>query len=221
MRNVAIPLKERKAAEHRAFMRGVYNAMKTIPAAAKAEKLASIEKQRDDVAQKFADARADLLKSADARAQALAPEDVSGLAAIVEETRKIIAAATAETETIIADLERQFYETQGQVTDEEKEEAVTLLSEQDANFSRLYGPQAFTEEDLKQRNADTIERDEYIRERKYRDDRARAYPDITEQLDAIMKWVFSMQDQVAFTDELKSVAARCMQVKSEFPKPKG
>ena len=47
--------------------------------------------------------------------------------------------------------------------------------------------------------------------------RRRAYPAIGDQLDAIMKWVNS-GDLTNFPSELKTVAARCVEVKRQNPK---
>ena len=44
------------------------------------------------------------------------------------------------------------------------------------------------------------------------------YPKIGDQLDAIMKWAFS-ETEIGLPDELKSIAAQCMAVKSKYPKP--
>ena len=45
------------------------------------------------------------------------------------------------------------------------------------------------------------------------------YPPIAEQLDVIMKWVAG-ENEITFTDDLKSIAMECMSVKAKHPKPK-
>lgn len=45
--------------------------------------------------------------------------------------------------------------------------------------------------------------------------RKQEYPPIGDQLDAIMKWIFSRPDE-DFTLELNSLAAKCMSVKSKY-----
>lgn len=44
------------------------------------------------------------------------------------------------------------------------------------------------------------------------------YPDIGDQLDAVMKWAFT-ETEISLPAELKSLAAKCMSVKSKYPKP--
>ena len=53
----------------------------------------------------------------------------------------------------------------------------------------------------------------------YKQLRAAEYPDIGDQLDAIMKWL-STEGEFAIPKELKSIAMTCMSVKAKYPKPK-
>lgn len=48
--------------------------------------------------------------------------------------------------------------------------------------------------------------------------RAQEYPDIGNQLDAIMKWL-ATKEESTMTKELKSIAMHCMSVKAKHPKP--
>lgn len=50
--------------------------------------------------------------------------------------------------------------------------------------------------------------------------RAREYPPIGDQLDAIMKWI-ATENEFAVPAELKSIAMKCMSVKAKYPKPEG
>jgi hypothetical protein len=50
--------------------------------------------------------------------------------------------------------------------------------------------------------------------------RAAEYPPIGDQLDAIMKWL-ATETEFNIPAELKSVAMKCMSVKSKYPKPEG
>ena len=62
--------------------------------------------------------------------------------------------------------------------------------------------------------------DSYIADRDavaYKEKRAKEYPDIGDQLDAIMKWAFT-ENEITLPDELKSLAAQCMSIKSKYPK---
>ena len=52
----------------------------------------------------------------------------------------------------------------------------------------------------------------------YKEDRKAEYPDIGEQLDEIMKWVAG-ENEITVTKGLKSIAMKCMAVKSKHPKP--
>ena len=54
--------------------------------------------------------------------------------------------------------------------------------------------------------------------RNYSEKRRDEYPDIGDQLDAIMKWVAG-ENEIKVTPELKSIAMKCMSVKSKYPKP--
>lgn len=54
-------------------------------------------------------------------------------------------------------------------------------------------------------------------ENAYAAKRAAEYPDIGDQLDAIMKWVAG-ENEITVTPELKSIAMQCMAVKSKYPK---
>jgi len=55
--------------------------------------------------------------------------------------------------------------------------------------------------------------------RTYKEKRALEYPNLGDQLDAIMKWVFT-ETEFEVPEELKSIAAKCMSVKSKYPKTK-
>jgi len=65
------------------------------------------------------------------------------------------------------------------------------------------------------RNEDVLRKNN----RSYEEKRAEEYPPIGDQLDAIMKWSFT-ETEITVTEELKSIAAKCMSVKSKYPKPK-
>lgn len=51
----------------------------------------------------------------------------------------------------------------------------------------------------------------------YKEQRARLYPSITDQLDEIMKWL-ATEKEITIPAGLKSMAMRCMNVKSRVPK---
>jgi len=51
----------------------------------------------------------------------------------------------------------------------------------------------------------------------YIEKRLEEYPNIGDQLDAIMKWAFT-EREIGLPAELKSIAGKCMAVKSKFPK---
>ena len=61
----------------------------------------------------------------------------------------------------------------------------------------------------------TSERKQYLNTES-RQNRLKEYPAIGDQLDALMKWIFSRPDE-DFTPELNSLAAKCMSVKSKYP----
>ena len=52
----------------------------------------------------------------------------------------------------------------------------------------------------------------------YIEARAKEYPNVGDQLDAIMKWVAG-ENEITVTPELKSIAMQCMSVKAKYPKP--
>ena len=54
--------------------------------------------------------------------------------------------------------------------------------------------------------------------KRVQEQRAAAYPEIGEQLDAIMKWAFT-ETEIGLPEELKSLAGQCMAVKAKYPKP--
>lgn len=58
---------------------------------------------------------------------------------------------------------------------------------------------------------------EYEIQNGHKEKRRQAYPDIRDQLDAIMKWVAG-ENEITVTSELKSIAMKCMSVKAQFPK---
>ena len=49
--------------------------------------------------------------------------------------------------------------------------------------------------------------------------RSAEYPSIADQLDVVMKWL-ATENEVTITPELRSMAMKCMSVKSRHPKPK-
>lgn len=58
---------------------------------------------------------------------------------------------------------------------------------------------------------------EPLPEKTYVEKRVEAYPPVTDQLDLIMKWLFT-ETEFKVPAELKSMAAKCMSVKAQFPK---
>lgn len=52
----------------------------------------------------------------------------------------------------------------------------------------------------------------------FSDKRAKEYPPIGDQLDAIMKWI-ATENEITVPAELKSIAMKCMSVKAKYPKP--
>lgn len=59
----------------------------------------------------------------------------------------------------------------------------------------------------------------HLKSVQYIESRQAEYPGVGDQLDAIMKWVAG-ENEIDVTPELKSIAMRCMGVKSRHPKPK-
>lgn len=55
-------------------------------------------------------------------------------------------------------------------------------------------------------------------ERPYTEKRAEEYPNIGDQLDEIMKWL-ATEGEFSIPAKLKSMAGKCMAVKSKYPKP--
>ena len=53
----------------------------------------------------------------------------------------------------------------------------------------------------------------------YSELRSREYPNIGDQLDAIMKWA-ATETEITLPQEFKSLAMKCMSVKAKYPKPK-
>lgn len=99
-----------------------------------------------------------------------------------------------------------------------------LTSEEKADAAQ-YGEFPLTEEDIAAREAESrqIEAEAAAREAErqataYRDLRRAEYPDIGDQLDAIMKWL-ATESEFSVPAELKSLAMACMSVKSKYPKP--
>jgi len=65
----------------------------------------------------------------------------------------------------------------------------------------------------------STKREAYLKEKANKENRLgrlKEYPAIGDQLDALMKWIFSRPDE-DFTPELNSLAAKCMSVKSKYP----
>jgi hypothetical protein len=52
----------------------------------------------------------------------------------------------------------------------------------------------------------------------YRQQRAQAYPALSDQLDEFMKWVAN-ESSITFPPALKDIANECMNVKTTYPKP--
>ena len=52
----------------------------------------------------------------------------------------------------------------------------------------------------------------------YSELRSREYPNIGDQLDAIMKWA-ATETEITLPQEFKSLAMKCMSVKAKYPKP--
>ena len=52
----------------------------------------------------------------------------------------------------------------------------------------------------------------------YQQKRAVEYPPIGDQLDEIMKWL-ATETEIGIPDKLKSIAGKCMYIKSKYPKP--
>ena len=52
----------------------------------------------------------------------------------------------------------------------------------------------------------------------YRIERAKAYPQISDQMDEVMKWIATSSD-ASIPASLSAIADACMAVKASFPKP--
>lgn len=78
-----------------------------------------------------------------------------------------------------------------------------------------------TPEEQSQKTLDAkqeVTRKEELKQIEYIYLRKSEYPDIGDQLDAIMKWAFT-ETEIGLPEELKSLAGQCMAVKSKYPKP--
>lgn len=62
-----------------------------------------------------------------------------------------------------------------------------------------------------------FDRDKAMREVAIVSARKAEYPDIGDQLDAIMKWL-ATETEMTVPAELKSIAMKCMSVKAKYPK---
>lgn len=58
----------------------------------------------------------------------------------------------------------------------------------------------------------------HVEKTKYKELRRKEYPEISDQLDAIMKWI-ATENVASVPAELKSIATTCMSVKAKYPKP--
>jgi hypothetical protein len=84
-----------------------------------------------------------------------------------------------------------------------------------------FGDQPLTDDDLAEievREANDAKEKADRAKVKYREDRAREYPPIGDQLDAVMKWL-ATESEFTVPAELKSLAMQCMSVKAKHPKP--
>lgn len=101
----------------------------------------------------------------------------------------------------------------------------TDLTAEELEELKSYGPQPLTAEETAAVLQQQIEDDERIAAEaarraatEYQELRRREYPDIGDQLDAIMKWL-ATESEFGVPAELKSLAMACMSVKSKYPKP--
>ena len=79
--------------------------------------------------------------------------------------------------------------------------------------------------DIEQRKVDELRHEAKIAEYaliKYRDDRAKAYPSIGDQLDAVLKTLnyLQMSGKVDLGKELDGIVGEWLAVKRKYPKPK-
>lgn len=78
-----------------------------------------------------------------------------------------------------------------------------------------------TAEEIEQREADEsawLVLQEAKKAGEYKTLRAKEYPPIGDQLDALMKWL-ATETEIRVPAELKSIAMKCMSVKAKYPKP--
>lgn len=98
--------------------------------------------------------------------------------------------------------------------------AITLADIKTGNFEaiRKAGLQPLTPDELAQLAQDANEHEAYVATNGYKDERRAEYPPITDQLDALMKYVAQL-DSKSIPPELAEIAAQCMAVKAKYPKP--
>jgi hypothetical protein len=89
-----------------------------------------------------------------------------------------------------------------------------VLAKGDPDELAQYGDQPLTPEEADAREEEAAEAEAHRAANEWRDNRKAEYPAITDQLDAIMKWVATGDRK-----ELEAIAEQCMDVKSRNQKP--
>lgn len=191
MRNISIPIKEFHAAAARSRARQILEAVATIPEIDKSKALSDLAEKEDGLVNKHARDR-----------ESATPEEFLAL--------------QDKFNNEILDLTAQRANLSPVMTDEEKAAALAQIIAEDAIYQRSYGMQKLTTEDIAQRNADDQRMSEYTATEKYKDDRALAYPPITEQLDALWKSASAIPD---LNPETADMLAKIEKVKADHPKP--
>ena len=98
--------------------------------------------------------------------------------------------------------------------------SLKILRSGDAKAIKKMGLQKLTATETAQRNADENAYDEYAQKDKYKDDRAVAYPPVTDQLDAIWKTLDFLLDGKQYPAAVTELREQVRAVKNQFSKPK-
>ena len=193
MKNVAVPIEELNAKAIRAEEKNWLLGVEVVTASQKQEKLDFYTGKLEQLETDKAAARA-----------AIMAQEVSA-----EQKEDLLLNLEIDTDSQKNALLLQQREWMERLTAEDRDLRLEHIAEADALYDQSYGPQPMTQEEIAQKNADTIAHAEYVANEQYKILRQQEYPSIGDQLDALFH-------AGVFPSEM---AAQIQAVKDKYPKP--
>lgn len=203
MKTVAVPVAELKAMALRDAERTRVTNTDVVGVEEKNSRLETAQKKIDDF-------EADVQRRRDEVIQSGETDEIKA-----EALKEINAEADEKVWPLLLSLEK----VKALMTDEDRGNRLTELDAEDEEHHSKYGPQPLTQDEIAVKETDAIAAAEYIETRKYADDRAKEYPQVSDQLDAIWLGLKALALGERLPAETEEMISAIEAVKAKYPKP--